>query len=144
LGLRIISTGGLLGLFGEVGYSGAIENVRLKNTSVVTNPTMSNVGTLVGHNHGLVMRCGSDGTLSGCDSLGGLIGDNEGTLQACCFAGSVNGRDAVGGLVGWNSGVIVDCYCVGSVAGHSMVGGLLPVKRPTTGTRQSLWMESSP
>ncbi len=124
-GLRTVSAGAFTGLFGRVGYSGIIENIRLKNIGIVTSTELYNAGTLVGCNLGLVVRCESEGSLSAYYDVGGLIGDNEGTVQACCFAGSVKGGYTVGGLVGKNSGVIADCYCTGSVAGSFNVGGLL-------------------
>jgi len=125
-GLRIVSAGSDLGLFGVVGRAGVVQNLRLKDANViVTKDTMGLIGTLVGFNWGVVNRCEVTGVLSGYESVGGLVGLNEGTVRECSFTGSVSGDRPVGGLIGNNEGVAVDCWCNGSVTGRDGVGGLI-------------------
>ena len=123
-GLRIVSARSDIGLFGAVGYAGVLQNLRLKDVSIVTNAPVACIGTLVGYNRGVVERCEAIGVLLGYEYIGGLVGLNLGTVRECSFIGSVSGVQVVGGLIGDNEGVVVDCCCNGPVVGRYTVGGL--------------------
>jgi hypothetical protein len=88
----------------------------------------SEVGGLVGNNHGVITECASSAAVSGGSSIGGLVGYNAyGSIGNCYSSGSVSGTTSVGGLVGYCSfqATITHCYSAGKVQGTENVGGLL-------------------
>jgi len=109
---------------GNIDNFGVIEGVGVVNADVTGN---TNVGALVGHNHGLVTRSHSSGHVNGRERAGGLVGWNQHTLKNSYSSCTVTGDSAVGGLVGdnWTRSTISDSYATGSVSGSSKVGGLV-------------------
>ena len=135
-----------VGLFGQVGVGGVIENVGLVGGSVSaassTSPPKTNyVGDLVGQSDGTLTNDYATGTVYGSASsvsvIGGLVGHNGGTLTNDYATGAVSGNPGtnqksykVGGLVGQNtSGTLTNDYATGTVQGGSgeqiYTGGLV-------------------
>jgi len=88
------------------------------------------VGSLVGHNEGLVNNSYSSGSVTGDSRVGGLVGWNQATLSNSYSSCSVTGDSGVGGLVGDNwyyRGILSNSYSTGSVTGSTQVGGLVGV-----------------
>ncbi len=88
----------------------------------------SEVGGLVGNNHGTITECASLTEVTGDSRIGGLVGYNfYGGIGHCYSLSNVTGTTSVGGLVGTcgSQATIVHCYSAGSVQGTENVGGLL-------------------
>jgi len=88
----------------------------------------SEVGGLVGNNHGTITECTSLTAVMGGSRIGGLVGYNYyGGIGHCYSLSNVTGTTSVGGLVGTcgSQATIVHCYSAGSVQGTENVGGLL-------------------
>lgn len=103
-----------VGLFGCTTGS-AISNLSLIGGTVVGD---TNVGSVVGHNHGTVSAISSTGTVVGLAYVGGVVGYNCGTnanVNGSDNTGAVNGNYLVGGVVGMNSGSVNDSHNTGSV-----------------------------
>jgi hypothetical protein len=114
-----------VGIFGYLGRTGQIKNLRMENIDV-NAINGRDVGGLVGHKEGMITNCHSIGNVSGEDGVGGLVGSNSGTISGCYFTGSTSGKAGVGGLAGDNYGTITDCYSTGGVSGkEDCVGGLV-------------------
>ncbi|MFO7773865.1 MAG: GLUG motif-containing protein [Dehalococcoidia bacterium] len=138
-----------VGLFGNVGEGGVINNVRVVSGGVTGNKV---VGGLAGHNSGTVSNSYSSVSVNGETLVGGLAGGNVGTVSNCYGTGSVTGGSSVGGVVGINSiapellsypdgamtnegdvraptgskhGTVSNCYSSGNVIGDERVGGLV-------------------
>ncbi|MFC5359389.1 MBG domain-containing protein [Azospirillum himalayense] len=121
-----------VGLFGVVGTSGAVRDVRMVGGSVLG---ANRVGALAGSNAGTVTWASATGTVTGRGGeVGGLVGSNAGTVGQSFATGAVTAQGgAVGGLAGSNSGTILQAYASGAVtAGGDQVGGL--VGRMTAGS----------
>jgi hypothetical protein len=106
---------------------GVVENVGVVNADVTGS---AQVGSLVGHNEGLVNNSYSSGRVTGDSRVGGLVGWNQATLSNSYSSCSVTGDSAVGGLVGDNwyyRGILSNSYSTGSVTGSTQVGGLVGV-----------------
>ena len=82
-----------VGLFGNVGTGGTVQNVTLDNANISGN---NYVGGLVGHNGGTVSGNTAIATVGGDDSIGGLVGYNyvSGTVSGNKF---YSNNDAFGG-----------------------------------------------
>lgn len=117
------ASGSNQGLFGK--SSGTITNIRLTNASVVGN---SNVGALVGYNHGgTVANAFASGNVSGNLYVGVLAGVNSGTVTNAYTTGTASGTSSVGGLVGYNyqgGASIAGAYSAANVSGSHHLGGL--------------------
>ena len=118
-----------IGLFGEVGGFGVIENVCLENVNVTCPDDACYLGALVGWNFGAVTHCYASGKVVGTAQVGGLIGVEQGLMiDACYTEGTVvcgRGDGTVGGLVGVNGGrMIENCYSIANVSGDG-AGGLV-------------------
>jgi len=117
-----------VGLFGWVGSSGKIENVKLVNVNVTGRST---VGGLVGRNYGgsISYSSVSGNVASSGNYLGGLVGDNYGKIGKSFSSATVKGSTYyyVGGLSGYanNGSSIENSYATGAVTGTGSVGGLL-------------------
>ena len=88
----------------------------------------SEVGGLVGNNHGTINQCLSLTTVFGDSRIGGLVGyHGYGTLSNCYSLSNVTGTRCIGGLVGYSDfqATIVNCFSAGSVQGEQDTGGLL-------------------
>ena len=127
-----------VGLFGYVGASGDIRNVRLHSVNVTGQQY---VGGLVGLNSGgTVSNSQAAGDVTGMDAgtvngqiVGGLVGYNYGgTISDSHASGTVTGHQNIGGLVGYNYGDISDSHASGSVSGEQSIGGLAGVNYGVT------------
>jgi len=122
-----------VGLFTHISWTRYIDNVGVVENLGLTNARVTGraqVGTLVGHNEGLVTNCYSSGTVTGDERVGGLVGWNQATLTNSYSSCRVTGNSRVGGLVGDNwyeRGIINNTYSTGTVTGEESVGGLVGV-----------------
>jgi hypothetical protein len=112
-----------LGLFGQLGYSARISNLRLEMVNV--NGTDVYIGGLVGLNRGIITTSYSNGVVHGYWSVGGLVGINYSRITMSCNTGTVNGVSKIGGLVGINRNTIATSYSTASVSGIEDIGGLV-------------------
>jgi len=113
-----------VGLFGYVGGSSKISNVKLVDVNVTGR---YQVGGLVGLNHtGTITNCSSTGSVTGSSCVGGLVGLNGATTIANSYAtGDVVAAGAeAGGLAGESCGPVINSYATGNVVGDDYVGGL--------------------
>ncbi|MBR3439143.1 MAG: hypothetical protein IKH13_06550, partial [Clostridia bacterium] len=112
------------GLFGFIGESGSVKNVRLENACFEG----SKIGGIAHKNNGTIQNCSFDGSIGGNDdsgiSAGGIAHENNGTIISCSFGGSIMSNDVVGGIAYENNGTITGCYCAGTVTGYISVGGI--------------------
>ncbi len=108
------------GLFGFIGESGSVKNVRLINARFGGN----NIGGIANENNGTIQNCSFDGSIGGDSLVGGIACDNYGTVTNCYNTGSVSGNHNVGGIAGTNYGTVTNCYNTGSVSGSYDVGGI--------------------
>jgi hypothetical protein len=117
----------LVGLFGLLGDTGKISNLRLEAVDV--NGTDDYVGGLVGLNYGTITSSYTNGFVRGNNNyIGGLVGGHSGTISDCSSSASVSNPgygSRIGGLVGISYGNITTSYSVGSVFGISSIGGLV-------------------
>ncbi|GAJ23567.1 unnamed protein product, partial [marine sediment metagenome] len=116
-----------VGLFGRTNNAGAIQNIHLRNVSILGDDL---VGALVGEKRGagVVTDCDVTGTVTGDANVGGLLGENTGggSVSDCWTNVTVSGRTDVGGLIGDNARSVTDCYADGDVvASGDDVGGLI-------------------
>lgn len=95
-----------LGLFGQVGNSGVVENLSIENCDI--SATGDFVAGLTGLNNGNIADCNMIGTVSGNFYVAGLVGYNvSGDITHCFANGTVSGHgESIGGLVGYNFGSI--------------------------------------
>jgi M26 IgA1-specific Metallo-endopeptidase N-terminal region len=98
-----------VGLFGEVGTTGTVKNLKLIGGSVrgPNTPALSPLGALAGRNAGTITNCLATTSVVGLqnDPTGGLVGVNAGSITDSYASGTNNGSMSVadeGGLVGDN------------------------------------------
>ena len=113
-----------VGLFGCTGSGSEIRNVRLENVSV---NGYKGVGSLVGHNKGIISNSYSSGSVNGDWYIGGLLGYNKySTVEMSFSKCNVNGAYLIGGLLGFNErGTVNNSYSTGNVGGINRIGGLV-------------------
>ena len=128
--LQINSSGNSAGLFGFVGGSGTVKNVKLSKIRINGG---DNVGVLVGYNSGAIENCASNGSVSGNERVGGLVGFNNRTIQNCTANDTVTGNEHVGGLVGFNGGTIQNCLANSSVSGVKIFGDFVGINNGCVG-----------
>jgi beta-lactam-binding protein with PASTA domain len=133
--LTINSTNSYIGLFGNVGPTGQIQNLNLETEDLLGGYY---VGGLTGCNSGTITNCAVSGSVSGTyDSevdetfnVGGLIGYNSGIVTNCSANAYVRGGGFsynIGGLIGQNSsGTVTKCYAVVEIPwAYDNTGGLV-------------------
>jgi len=122
-----------VGLFAHISWIRYIDNVGVVESVGLVNAEVSGsaeVGTLVGHNAGIVNNSYSSGSATGDSRVGGLVGWNQATLSNSYSSCSVTGDSRVGGLTGDNwyyRGTVTNSYSSGSVTGSTRVGGLVGI-----------------
>lgn len=150
-GLTIKRNDDRVGLFRVVAPNGMIRNLTLEGHDVSGGAT---VGSLVGRNHGVIVRSAASGETRAVgaevgglvgwnggqvlnseatgpveadgNTLGGLVGFNQGVIRDCAASGPVRSvGNVVGGLVGYSTGAIEDSVAAGDVTGRQDVGGLV-------------------
>ncbi len=114
-----------LGLFGEVGASGRVEDLGLTEASLRGRGGRG--GILCAVNEGRIERCYATGMLAGDGLLGGLVGLNAGAIEDCYTRGRIriilNSEAFCAGLVSWNlTGTIRTCYAACSVPTYRGAG----------------------
>lgn len=114
-----------VGLFADVGSSGAVSDIRLTNASVSSATTQNSlsIGPLAGLNEGTVHGATSTGSVSGSGGnypdAGGLVGTNIGAMAYSHSAVTVTGGDSgfAGGLVGYaQTGIVYASSATGVVS----------------------------
>jgi hypothetical protein len=125
-------TGGLIGqASGE--FDGCHTNCFVTSSGVTT---FEGTGGIVGaQKSGTIIRCFSEGTVTGYAFVGGLVGEQEGIINQSYNKSTVNGIGtdtggnpswAIGGIAGFQmGGYIKDCYNTGNISGYSQVGGII-------------------
>ncbi|MCL2067049.1 MAG: hypothetical protein FWG99_06255 [Treponema sp.] len=147
------------GMFGYIGSSGIVKNVRLLDIVVtggdytggiagyvdaadyfgtvqncyVTGNVIGgiNTGGIVGSNSGTVQNCYTSAFVNGNDHVGGIAGENSGTLENCNATENVFGNNCIGGIAGVNSGTLENCYATGNVTGNDYAGGIVGINNST-------------
>lgn len=119
-----------LGLFGAIGSSSTIQNVKIQNANIQSG--YFNIGALVGYmNRGSKVMASSvegSGTVSGYYYTGGLVGRimSEASVTQSYANIKVSGTFSTGGLSGVNEGTIARSYALSEVSSNgSTVGGLI-------------------
>ena len=110
------------GLFGVVGTSGVVKNVKLTDADITGGDV---VGGAAGVNFGVLSGCEVSGCVRGGNNVGGITGWNDGKVESCRASGHVEGVRGAGGLVGANSGQVQNCAAFVSVRGRESVGVLI-------------------
>jgi GLUG motif-containing protein len=141
-----------IGMFENVGTTGAIENMLLNNIGYTTaHSEPEGVGGLAASNAGLLFNDSAQGTITAerasggglvgsntgtvsfssasvtvkADYAGGLVQENYGTVSLSHAEGLADGKDVGGGLVATNYGLVSQCFATGHVKGEkATVGGL--------------------
>ncbi|MCL1890454.1 MAG: hypothetical protein FWG00_00235 [Coriobacteriia bacterium] len=129
-------------LFGFVGKTGTVKNLRLSGVSIQPSECDA-VGGIAMSNSGTIEKCIVSGTIEACGSywqrysattdvyVGGICAKNIGNIVRCSFDGNVNvelsdtANASVGGIVATSNGSIERCYAAGSlrVVGAEVYGG---------------------
>jgi len=112
-----------IGLFGEIGLFGVVEQLGVRG--VVEGSY--NVGSIAGRNRGIIRNSYSTGVVTASDTGGGLVGENYGSIMNSYVVGNVYGYNNIGGLVGRNYGLIEDSYVTGNVDADNRIGGLVSI-----------------
>jgi hypothetical protein len=142
-GLRMVTTAAWpdegFGLFGAVGATAVLSNIRLVDASV-TAESAGAVGGLVGQNLGRIERSSVvGGSIRGSYYVGGLVGLTQNScdqtnnvliresFSTAQVTGSATGYAAAGGLVGGagECTTIERSFASGAVTGEQFVGGLV-------------------
>lgn len=120
-------------LFGRVGYTAKLKNIKLEDLSIAG---MSHIGALVGElEGGTILNSSATGTItlkSGSYPWysGGLVGSfSSGLIENCHAAVSITANPAaekIGGLVGYiQHATLRNSYATGNVTGQEAIGGLI-------------------
>ena len=168
--LHINRSESLIGLFSTLDAAAVIKNVGLLDVYVRdASAENEQVGSLVGHNGGIIINSYATGNVdvassqvgglvgfnesgsqiissfsnvavTGQDKSGGLVGQNEGSITNSYITGSVSGTNDIGGLVGYNDGSITNSYAVGLVSGDgNNIGGLVGMVTDNATITASYW-----
>ncbi len=138
------------GLFREIGETGEVRNLRMRNVNINLDGWSENIGALAGLSEGKIHRVAVlNGQLRGYSSVGGLVGwlysteisesyanimvQSNGYIHSFPFPDPITGETVeeqsryLGGLVGssQNDGKITNSYATGNVSGYESVGGLV-------------------
>ncbi|MCH4885968.1 hypothetical protein EZV73_00245 [Acidaminobacter sp. JC074] len=106
-GLTIKDVGSNRGLFRYLELTGMVKNLHVKG-SIDPTGTKSEVGGVVGTNYGVIMNVTFTGDVSGLTAIGGITGVNEktGSVIKCESNGLITGEHYTGGIVGENKGYV--------------------------------------
>ena len=127
-----------VGLFGYTGSNSTLTAIGLINVDI---NGQSRVGSLAGHNVGVITNSYVSGEVEGAgERIGGLVGNNaaNATITNSCATASVSGLGKfIGGLAGNNfQGTITNSCATGTVSGSGeRVGGLVGFHQRGTITR---------
>ena len=118
-----VASGETAGLFGYIGSSGTVQNLRVSGSITNTSNTTTG-GGVAAINDGRIENCCSSVTIiatatgNNAVTVGGVVGKNYGSVTNCCNSSSVSGTGSgsgtifVGGVVGlnFNGSLTVDRY----------------------------------
>lgn len=123
-GLTIKRSMNEVGLFGSIGDTGIVQNLKLVNASI--QGTLF-VGALAGMSTGLIRNVSVTGTIIATDrGAGGISGRLEGEVRDSWVNVSVQGKSSLGGLAGVSDGAYLwRTYSLGSIKGIYGIGGLI-------------------
>ena len=139
-----VASGETAGLFGYIGSSGTVQNLRVSG-SITNTSNHTTGGGVAAINDGRIENCCSSVTIiatatgNNAVTVGGVVGKNYGSVTNCCNSSSVSGTGSgsgtifVGGVVGLNAiGSSVTNCCnsssvsgTGSGSGPIVVGGVV-------------------
>ena len=125
-----VASGETAGLFGYIGSSGTVQNLRVSG-SITTTSNHTTGGGVAAINDGRIENCCSSvaitatATGNNAVTVGGVVGQNYGSVTNCCNSSRVSGTGSgsdfifVGGVVGQNAigSTVTNCYNTGSVSG---------------------------
>jgi len=132
-----MSDGYRYGLFGKIGSSGEVRDLKLTGTIFITGGTFTNtyhrVGAVAGMNSGLIRNVNSnvfmEVNIQAGSNLGGIAGNNVGgTIRNCSYTAgglavlSADGSVYVGSIAGITSGTIQYCYSTYSAINVAKAG----------------------
>lgn len=124
----------IAGLFGMIGTSGVVKNVKLKDCNMSVSGQVC--GGIAGVNSGTIENCHIiSGKIKSAFDAGGLAGcwygDGAPRIVACSNSAAITGTYRVGGIVGWGrEGSLIGCCNTGTVTGNSnmTVGGIVGIR----------------
>ena len=117
----------VLGLFGYVGSSGVVQNLRVAGRIANTETEYTTyTGGIAGKNHGTIRQCANLANIIGY-CVGGIAGENHGTITNCYNQGYIGGGNGyyLGGIVGNQpAGTISYCYASCKIEDVGTKGGI--------------------
>jgi len=138
--LQLQFSSGKIGLFGTIEEGGVVRDLVLQNITITpSSPRAGEIGTLAGHNSGLVSNVAVlDGSVDARGPrhdapTGGLVGNNDGTVTMSSVAGTTVFAMDPGGMAGLNSGTISRSSAGATVHGGNggSAGGLVSTNTGT-------------
>ena len=118
-GATVTITGGIQGLFNEIGTGGKVLNVDIEVSGAINGDDSSSVGAVASENNGTIDYCDvtiNDGSNinGGNESTGGVVGKNHKSISNCTvtISGTIIGGiggSGVGAVAGTNNGEISGC-----------------------------------
>lgn len=124
----------VLGLFGYVGSSGVVQNLRVAGRIANTETgSTTYTGGIAGKNHGTIRQCANLANIIGY-YVGGIAGENHGTITNCYNQGYIGGGNGsyLGGIVGNQpAGTISYCYASCKIEDVGTKGGIFANKNGT-------------
>jgi len=124
----------VLGVFGYVGSSGVIKNLKVAG-SIANTETGSTTytGGIAGNNYGTIQQCANLANITERYDVGGIAGENRGTITNCYNQGYIGGTGSettskfLGGIVGDNQspGTITYCYAKCDIEDEGTKGGIV-------------------
>lgn len=136
-GLKFNLSDYIAGLFGMIGTSGVVKNVKLKDCNISVSSPGQICGGIAGVNYGTIENCHIiGGKITSESDAGGLAGicwygDGAPRIVACSNSAAITGTYRMGGIVGWGrEGSLIGCCNTGIVAGNSnmTVGGIVGIR----------------
>ncbi len=113
-GLRLTESCSEYGLFSRVESGASVRNLTVEG-EVIPAGTQTEVGGIVGENHGTIENCRFSGVVVGSASVGGIAGTSDGTVTGCTVSGVVRGTQYTGGIAGQNAGALLRCDSAAAV-----------------------------
>lgn len=109
-GIELLDGNAPAGIFGTLQQTAVVKDLTV-NALVAPTGDAVTVGGIVGENHGAVMNCHFEGTVTGKANIGGITGLNgaDGAITECTVTGVIIGENMTGGIVGQNLGIITSC-----------------------------------
>ncbi|OIO43384.1 hypothetical protein AUJ63_00650 [Candidatus Pacearchaeota archaeon CG1_02_35_32] len=142
-----------VGLFGGLGSTAIVSNVRLESASIIVSGTFSKwTGGIAGYSDGTIRDSSVSGVVVGYHDVGGLVGylGRNGIIERSFSTANVEGGDVTGGLVGLThiagNPQVIDSYSNGSVTSSvNRAGGLIgDISNATVTNSYSSGFVSSP